>query len=397
MRLNKRKWILLRWFLSPDYNNYCYVRLCCSIKEKTTNRILMQELKSIAGLLLFLVSLCKLQAQNLLANPSFEDENYCEGHIPCSPSAWFSVSNWPAGYFKNIVDPYKGKQSLGFVIASGNGRARNYWQTKLLCQPPEKEALTMKFVLYSANNVINRTDFGFAFIDNMIRVENDSLLFFSQYNDLTNAVLKQQKNGWYEVEITCTVPSHARYIIFGNFDTSTIVKTNRRRHDEYYMDQVSLTAKSKAVCDIVSVKDSLYSVTTRHMKPKMSSTKNPVVVVQEIRKETVDTFSIGAGYFDTDSSGLKDGSKIDSIFTMIDPGTIKAVYITAFTDKTGSNAYNKALSLSRAEAVRDYLLSKYMKDKDLIYARGTGVSTKYVEDKLNRRVEIIVIYNTVRQ
>lgn len=357
----------------------------------------MQELKKIACLLYLLALLTDVQAQNLLANSSFEDENYCEAHIPCSPSAWFSVSNWPAGYFKNVVPPYKGKQSLGFVVASRNGKARNYWQTKLLCQPAENETLTLRFFLYAAQTVIKRSDFGFAFIANMIRVEKDSLLLLDNYTDLTNAVLTEQKSGWYAVEIICTVPADAGYIIFGNFDTSSSVQAKRYPYEEYYMDQVSLTAKGKAVCSLTAVKDSLYSVTTRHLPAAKRTTKTAVAVVQKKNSVLVDTFSIGAGYFDVDSTGLKDGSKIDSIFGLIDSANIKAIYVQGFTDKTGSAAYNKVLSLSRAEAVRRYLLSKFITDKNIVHAEGMGISTTHAEDALNRRVDIIVTYKTSRE
>ena len=350
--------------------------------------------KIISICILLFVYVSEITAQNLVVNTSFEDENYCEGKIPCSPSGWFSVSNWPSGYFKNVVAPLKGEQSLGFVVASNQGKKRNYWQTKVLCSPSESEPLVLKFFLYSPYNSLNRASFGFAFVDKLIKSERDTLLHFNSYIDLSKAVIKQNKNGWYEVEVSCYVPLGRNYIILGNFDTTTIFKTNsnRLRYDEYYIDQIRLTPQNKIRCDLKAAKDSIYSVITRHIKPQLAVPQTYAVSVPKRTTVGSDTFSLGIENFDLDRSIISDGTRIDSIFKTIDPASIETIHIAGFTDKSGSIEYNKKLSLARAEAVRDYILFRFVRDPSVIFTKGMGVSGKYSDDELNRRAEIIIKY-----
>ena len=72
-------------------------------------------------------------------------------------------------------------------------------------------------------------------------------------------------------------------------------------------------------------------------------------------------------------------------------GSTKAVRIEGHADATGSEAVNAALSLRRAEAVRDYLVTGGV-DRGLLAVEGMGAKApKVVKDPLaaeNRRVEI---------
>ena len=72
------------------------------------------------------------------------------------------------------------------------------------------------------------------------------------------------------------------------------------------------------------------------------------------------------------------------------------VYIEGFTDSTGTYERNKALSLSRAEAARDYLMSEHGIASDRIHAIGHGPDFPIADNRsaagraLNRRIEIVV-------
>ena len=78
---------------------------------------------------------------------------------------------------------------------------------------------------------------------------------------------------------------------------------------------------------------------------------------------------------------------------MSSAGTIK---IVGYTDSVGTESYNKKLSLRRAEAVRDYLLSLGA-DPGKLDVSGEGMSNPIADNKTaegrakNRRVEVEVI------
>jgi outer membrane protein OmpA-like peptidoglycan-associated protein len=72
------------------------------------------------------------------------------------------------------------------------------------------------------------------------------------------------------------------------------------------------------------------------------------------------------------------------------------VEVGGHTDSVGSEAYNQGLSERRADAVRDYLMSKGVKASRLT-ARGYGESRPVASNDTeegraeNRRVELVVI------
>ena len=73
-------------------------------------------------------------------------------------------------------------------------------------------------------------------------------------------------------------------------------------------------------------------------------------------------------------------------------------FIAGYTDKTGNNDINDPLSLNRAKAVKKYLISKGVKESNLV-TEGFG-SSNPIENKIksrrNRRVEIY-LYSIGRQ
>ena len=62
--------------------------------------------------------------------------------------------------------------------------------------------------------------------------------------------------------------------------------------------------------------------------------------------------------------------------------------MTGHTDRLGSQAYNEKLSLARADAVRDYLISKGV-PKDKIEAIGMGEKQPVVQCDQKNRKELI--------
>lgn len=100
-------------------------------------------------------------------------------------------------------------------------------------------------------------------------------------------------------------------------------------------------------------------------------------------------------YFDFDKATLKQGGKdrIDSEITKLGQVDLNSVIAIGHTDSIGSDAYNQKLSERRAQAVKDYLVSKGVA-ADRIQIKGMGESQPVADNKTregrakNRRVEI---------
>ncbi|VWX33402.1 outer membrane protein OmpA [Limnobacter sp. 130] len=100
-------------------------------------------------------------------------------------------------------------------------------------------------------------------------------------------------------------------------------------------------------------------------------------------------------YFDFDKATLKQGGKdrIDSEITKLGQVDLNSVIAIGHTDSIGSDAYNQKLSERRAQAVKDYMVSKGVA-ADRIQIKGMGESQPVADNKTregrakNRRVEI---------
>ena len=103
-------------------------------------------------------------------------------------------------------------------------------------------------------------------------------------------------------------------------------------------------------------------------------------------------------FFDFDKFALKtEGkAKLDEVVAKLQGMDLEVIVAVGHTDSVGSASYNQKLSIHRAEAVKQYLVSKGI-DANRVYTEGKGEKQPVADNKTaagrakNRRVEVEVI------
>ncbi|NJS37413.1 MAG: OmpA family protein, partial [Brachymonas sp.] len=103
-------------------------------------------------------------------------------------------------------------------------------------------------------------------------------------------------------------------------------------------------------------------------------------------------------FFDVNKSVVKpEGkAKMDDLVGKIKGINLEVIIAVGHTDSDGGDAFNQKLSVSRAEAVKAYLVSKGI-EKNRVYTEGKGEKQPVADNKTkegkakNRRVEIEVV------
>jgi OmpA-OmpF porin, OOP family len=89
-------------------------------------------------------------------------------------------------------------------------------------------------------------------------------------------------------------------------------------------------------------------------------------------------------------------AKLDDLVSKMKDVALEVIIAVGHTDADGNDAMNDKLSISRAEAVKSYLVSKGV-EKNRVYTEGKGKRQPVADNKTkegkakNRRVEVEVV------
>jgi OmpA-OmpF porin, OOP family len=130
-------------------------------------------------------------------------------------------------------------------------------------------------------------------------------------------------------------------------------------------------------------------------KPAAPPAPRPPAVVAPVSEKV--TFAADA-FFDFDKSVLKPEAKakMDDLVGKTSGVNLEVIIAVGHTDSVGGDGYNQKLSISRADAVKGYLVGKGV-EKNRIYTEGKGEKNPVADNKTaegrakNRRVEIEVV------
>ena len=129
----------------------------------------------------------------------------------------------------------------------------------------------------------------------------------------------------------------------------------------------------------------------------------PVPVAPPVPVNEKVTFESGAN-FDFDKSVVKpaDQAKLADMVDKSKAIALEVMVVTGHTDSVGTNAYNQKLSISRADAVKNFLVGKGV-EKNRIYTEGKGETSPAADNNSaegrakNRRVSVEVFGTRVRK
>ena len=347
---------------------------------------------------LFLLLFHAINGQNLIPNASFERTNYCESSIPCSPSAWYSVGNYPFGYENDLAQSIDGKHSLAFLIASGES-IRSYWQTMLLCPLERGVEYSISFDVLPFNGNFNPDYFGVSFPDTFIRSNKDTIIQLKRNNYLPKGNQSTLKNGWIKTTTIFKATGEETFLLIGNFSTlsnNEILERlpGKNKFIGYYIDNISLksTDKTIIICPDYNHRiDSLFAENNRHKKniqfPKVFASDTLNIVSSYPIKDTIQLGNIN---FNFDSDALRNTDVLNNYFTSSNNSEITEILIMGYTDSIGNKTYNKELSERRAISVKKYLMDSLGLQPNIIRTIGKGISTENDQFQLNRKVEVII-------
>ena len=395
---------------------------------------------------LLILLLCqRIQGQNLVPNPSFEDVNTCaEFSQPCSPSAWFFLSRkFTTGYFPRFPSA-TGSRHLQIVAVSRETVNRQYWETMLLCPLQAGERYTVSLKIASPGNkrelsttCPNLRDIGLWFTTRFVFVQGDSILQPRSYFSFQGATAKDLKNGWFEIKKDFVPTSNSTILIVGNFVRTANADIMEQRNwpnptIDILVDDIAIVPQKGIICPgYQKIKDSLYAITWRHSdnnpgdfdpdssgnpghptdsprQPGTTPIKDPLFGPEPRRvidtrraidtpklshpPPTTDTIVIHNIQFDFDKYLIQNPDTLQRYRSLLTrPGT-KKIQVVGFTDDTGSETYNLDLSKKRAREIARLLSSKFGIPPVLIEAEGRGISRAYPTKDLNRRVEIYIFH-----
>ncbi len=340
----------------------------------------------------------RIIAQDLVANGSFEDVNFClEYKARCSPAAWFFVSQKEArGYYSlNHLAGTVGTKYLSLDIARYNVETRQYWETVLLCDLAAGAKYRIQVNLKDEQEPPDPADIGLNFCNRPVFSTDDTLLRPSRFVSLSDGRVKKLKDGWVQVEKEFTADSNFKYLIIGNFSA----EANRA-----ILQRKGLTGKVSVLIDDLRVlpvgsqgcgqyevvKDSLYAVKARHDHlPKPDMAKGVTVALVSPK---IDTVVISNVLFQFNSYSLASEDILDKYEKQLTASDVRQILVAGYTDSVGNLLYNQELSRRRADAVGLLLRKRYGVPAAKIGTEGRGKSTDYAEQEKNRRVELYIYH-----
>lgn len=377
--------------------------------------------------------------QNLIPNPSLEDENTCQKYQEqCAPKAWRSNSLKAFLYYdykisrqdETVIKPAEGSRCISLrMFNTGRKMDRSYVQVPFLCKLEKGKKYKLKFQFLSKTYFVNSFEIYMA--DSLIISKKNDPLFDLEPQIKFEFPKPFSSNKWITLETIYEATGNEVGMMLGNFkrDEETVITLlqKKRRKDRpimrvyHYFDNFSLTPLEElnSTCDLEKSLEHIYADSVRHSLTKHPHSIQNVIVLSEnspqdstikvpISKEektpkskTVfekKIFVLPNILFENNSDVLLPISynSLDDLIVYLENNRVFKITITGHTDNIGKTYTNQILSEKRAKSVANYMISNGI-HISRIKTLGKGESQPISENEtlngqqLNRRVEFEIV------
>ncbi len=370
---------------------------------------------SVSILLLLWFCSYRLSAQNLLANPGFEDANVCTEFLArCAPEAWKEVNYGRMVYIQNS----KGGKT-GFMLTNVR-QMRTYLFTELLCPLEAGERYDISFDLNLRGATFK--PFGIYLSTENLSGKFDSktvepMITFTE----KNCSKKMKKMDWVPFKGTFTANGGERFFYLGYYEPVDSGYKGNDWIEVFFVDNFRLVPQNKSITlcpEAAQKRAELYADNWRHMgfptdtvavkdsipAPNMDIFDDPAQEADETppppeMPRQPDTLILAGICFDFDKSTLNSyyAAVTDSLTDQIVSKNPEKVLISGHTDNIGTDEFNRKLSLARALTVEQILIGKGL-GAEKISCVGEGETRPVAANDTesgraaNRRIEVVLFF-----
>ncbi len=381
--------------------------------------------KNLLNMMCLLLS-TQVAAQNLIANPDFEDINTCcENYAMCSHEAWFRMSTTQPTTFTGTSLENRDKKSFAWLEMGTEDApdAPFCLLTPMLCTMREGESYEVVMKVKPMCFVTNQIHL--LFTDTMsINIKNPLEPSVILSGTGKKGMINNQEDGVIELRQVYTAKGNERFVILGLFGDKENIRWEKRGrvgcNIGYAIQHLSITAVNHVLdCDTSGMKKLIYKENRRHSfssecagdhfnlfpylrgsEPEKEVWVDPRIKrfadAKKAQQKPVDNVLRNLN-FDTDQSMLKPEAykEVSRLVVILYNKKDQKVKLIGYTDNQGSDEHNMQLSIARAKAVYEYLIRKGIAPARITY-EGKGATDPIDNNDTeagrsnNRRVEFFL-------
>jgi outer membrane protein OmpA-like peptidoglycan-associated protein len=346
----------------------------------------------------------QINAQNYLANNSFEAVNNCvEYKADCAPEAWFNIPATNYGVaLLSLPKPVYGESILYLPIGSvmENFNKPRFVYTSICCPLKKDEKYILSF--YIEGTTVPFDSIGIYFTTKEPQLNNKWIFEPNNCIKITTANADDvYKEKWKHIRYEFIATGKEKFITFttlGLQQKEYAMKQSMNKNGDvfYFIDEIILkpTAPTTLCTEYKSNEDKLFNQNYRHSDGIAIFKDEPVKPSFIIKK---DTLTIGDLLFDFGKYLITKAieNKLDGLLNVLDSTTLQTLEIIGHTDSVGNIEKNKILSLNRSKSIERYLTNKksFLAAKIKVEGKGAtepkATNSTIIGRQMNRRVEII--------